>query len=632
MNSGGATASGGTVGSGGSSGSSASGGTTASGGVTASGGAAGSGGTVDSGGSCASGGTTASGGVTASGGAAGSGGKTGAGGATGSGGRSGETGGTSTAGGSTGGSSTGGVAGSSTGGVAGSSTSGVAGSSTGGTAGGSTGGTAGGSTGGRGSYTPKSEYLIDPDLAIGTLKSLADFRARARDDVNGGFFSFVNVDGKVGTNRIKGFVTSSRDAWTFARAFMVTGEEIYLDHALHALEHLFSHGWDSVNGGWYYVGDEMGKITSTGTTSKLNNASKSSFVQHYALLGIGAYCDATRDATVCDWFRRGRDVIDTKMWDSKTSQLGYYDTAGLDFSNPMNKGFTATVDGLTTSGIQAELLWSDIFHQRMVDLANIVVDRLAANMDLSIVKFGYPENYDTSWNVDTSQTNNDVGHLLKCAWVLGRAYLRNPDQRYRTAARKFIYEVLDNGGYNDEHGVPYTTANWSTGTQTQKAECWQIEQAITGGLVNWYIADNDADADTYLKMADRGLQFFSAYVIDKQYGGTWKLNNLDGTPSGTSKSNLSNVEYHSTETFWFTYLYGNLMLHRKPVALYYLLPSSDTEQIIQLNPVAIDDHSLQIQSATLDGTPLETFEGPTRTVTLASGQGGKLRVVFGPAS
>ncbi len=473
-------------------------------------------------------------------------------------------------------------------------------------------------------YSPSSEYLIDPDLAIDVLRSLADFRALSRDDVNGGFFSYVTVDGSVGSNHTKGFVTTSRDAWTFSRAFMVSGDEIYLDHAAHALEHLFSHGWDSTYGGWYFSGNELGTPNSI-------NGSKSAFVQHYALLGIGAYCDATRDATACEWFLDGRSTLDASMWDSDPAQLGYYDQVNRNLSNPRNKGFTATVDALTTNTIQAELLWPATYHQRMVEVANIVVDRLAENMDLSIVEFGFPELYDSSWDVIPSNTANDVGHVLKSAWVLARAYMRNPDQRFQAAARKLIFEVLDNGGYDHASGVPYTTANWSTGAQTLMAECWQIEQAITGGLSNWYIAGNENDANTYLEMADRGLQFFTQYVIDHTNGGTWKMNNLDGTPSGNSKSNLYNVEYHSTETFWFTYLYGNLLLHREPVALYYMIPAAETEQTVQLNPVAVDEDSLQIQSVTLDGSPLETFDGPNREVTLAAGQGGKLRVVFGPA-
>jgi hypothetical protein len=319
------------------------------------------------------------------------------------------------------------------------------------------------------------------------------------------------------------------------------------------------------------------------------------------------------------------------MWDSNASQLGYYDRANLNMTGQSGKGFTATVDALTTNGIQIELLWPTIaYQQRNVDLANIVTNRLAANLDLSMAKYGFPENYASNWSVDTSQTAVDTGHILKSAWVLARVYLRHPDARYRTAARKLIYEVLNNGGWDETAGVPYTGGNWSTGQITKLAECWQIEQAITGGLSNWYIADNQIDRDKFLKMADRSLQFFAKYVIDHGNGGTYKMNNINGTPTDSVKSNFFNVEYHSTETFYFTYLYGNLMLQRTPIALYYKLAATAAERVIQLNPVAIDDASMQIQAVTLDGAPLTTFSAATREVTLAAGQGGKLRVVFGP--
>jgi mannose/cellobiose epimerase-like protein (N-acyl-D-glucosamine 2-epimerase family) len=503
----------------------------------------------------------------------------------------------------------------------------------GGSGGAFAGGGSGGSSGGSGSpgYTPTSEYLVDPNRAVGTLKALADFRAKSRDHKNGGFFSFVKADGTVGSDRRKGFVTTTRDAWAFSRAFMVTGDEIYLDHAAHALEHLFAHGWDNKNGGWYFTGDEFGNLTPySGNWNP--NTWKWSFVQHYALLGIGANCEASRDATTCAWLTKGRNLLDSKMWDSNPSQLGYYEQANLDMTGQSGKGFTATVDALTTNAIQTELLWpTTAYQQRTVELANIVTNRLAANLDLSIAKYGFPENYNANWSVITSQTGVDTGHILKSAWVLARVYLRHPDARYRTAARKLIYEVLNNGGWDEAAGVPYTTGNWSTGQVTKLAECWQIEQAITGGLSNWYIADNPADRQAFLKMADRSLLFFAKYVIDHANGGTFKMNNINGTPTDGVKSNFFNVEYHSTETFYFTYLYGNLMLHRAPVALYYKLTKDTVPRVIQLNPVAIDDASIRIQSVTLDGAPLTTFSASTREVTLAAGQGGKLRVVFGPA-
>ncbi len=480
-------------------------------------------------------------------------------------------------------------------------------------------------------YKPTGDYLLDPARSIAMLKSLADYRVKARDDAHGGYFTVTDSDGTVGADRRKGFVTQTRDAWAFSRAFMVTGDDAYLDHATHALDYLYSHGWDGAYGGWYFSVDELGNLTPYSETEDWNTV-KWSFMQHYALLGIGAFCDATRDQVSCDWLRRGREFLDTKMWDADPSQLGYYYQADLDMSNLQGKGFFPTVDALTTNGIQAELLWpKEPYHQRMVDLANIVVQRLVANMDQSTVQFGYPEFYDTSWNVDSSITTGDVGHLLKSAWVLARVYMRHPDPRYREAARQLIQQVLDRGGWDETDGVPYTRYDWSTGEITKLAECWQIEQAITSGLSNWHIAEAPADRDRYLEMADRALQFFVKYVVDHANGGTYKMNSITGEPTpDTPKSNFYNVEYHSTETFYFTYLYGNLLLHHRPVALHYRVAASATPQILQLNPVAVDDASLHILSVTLDGRPLRTFSGSTREVRLAAGQGGKLRVVFGP--
>jgi mannose/cellobiose epimerase-like protein (N-acyl-D-glucosamine 2-epimerase family) len=480
-------------------------------------------------------------------------------------------------------------------------------------------------------YAVQGDYLRDPDLAKSMLKSLADFRVRARDNVNGGDFTYANVDGTVGSDHRKSFVTQTRDAWAFTRAFMVTGDEAYLEHAAHALEYLYAHGWDSTNGGWYFISDELGASTELWPGYNPNTF-KGCFVQHYALLGIGALCDATRDKNTCAWLQKGRRFLDDKMWDAQPSQIGYYDYGSLDLSVVRAKSFTSTVDAMTTHAIQSTLLWpnNDAYRQRLLDLANIVTDRLAANLDLPIAKFGFPEAYNTDWSVDETQTSGYVGHVLKSAWVLARVYLRHPDPRYRQAARKLIYEVLNNGGWDETAGVPYTNTNWASGAQdTTQAECWEIQQAIMSGLSNWYIAENQTDKDTFLRMADRSLAFFVANVVDHVYGGTWKMNEVTGAPKGNSKSNEYNVEYHSTETFYFTYLYGNLLLQRRPVTLYYKIAAAPNQQVVQLNPVSIDDASLQIQSVTLDGVPLATFAGQTREVTLAANQGGKLAVVFG---
>jgi mannose/cellobiose epimerase-like protein (N-acyl-D-glucosamine 2-epimerase family) len=414
---------------------------------------------------------------------------------------------------------------------------------------------------------------------------------------------------------------------------MVTGDETYLEQARHALDFLYNHGWDDAHGGWYFTADQQGNLTPVyGGWDP--NTFKWSFTQHYALLGIGALCEAARDAEACAWLSKGRTFLDTQMWDNTPGKLGYFEETNLDLSNPRMKSFTATVDALTTHGIALELLEPNAaHHQRMIELADMTSDRLAASMSLPSVKFGFPEFFNNDWSISWSRTDGYVGHVLKSAWVLARVYLLNPDNRYRTAARELIHEVVNNGGWNAINGVPYTTTDWSTGSVNQsETEYWEIEQAVTGGLSNWYIADNVEDRALYLKMADQSLEFFANYVLDHADGGSYMRNSPGGAVSNAAKGDAFKAEYHSAETFYFAYLYGNLMLHRRPVTLYYQIPVTSSARTIKLNPVAIDDASLTIKSVTLDDTPFSAFSSRERTVTLNAGEGGKLKVTFAPGS
>ena len=479
---------------------------------------------------------------------------------------------------------------------------------------------------------PTGEFLLNPDRAVAVVSSLADFRKNARDNAHGGFYTFVSSNGTVSGDRRKSFVTQSRDAYGFVRAFMLTGDDVYLDYAAHALDYLYAHGWDWSNGGWFFSGDERGALVPF-YSGWDPNGFKWSFPQHYALLGIGAMCEATWDADACVWLTTGRRLLDSRMWDSTGGRLGYYEEANLNFSNPRMKSFTATVDALTTHGIALDLLQPTAAHHlRMVQLADATADRLAPSMSLSYVKFGFPEFFNDDWSVSWSRTDGYVGHVLKSAWVLARAYMLEPNPRYREAAREFIYEVVDGGGWDRANGVPYTSTNWSSGWINRgESEYWQIEQAFTGGISNWYISENAADKELFLHMADSSLQFFADHVLDRSLGGSFMMNAPSGSVLNSAKGDAFKAEYHAIELFYFAYLYGNLMYRREPVALHYKVPALGTQRTVRLNPLAIDDDSLQITEVRLNGAVHSAFVGAAREVTLAAGQGGELRVVFAPA-
>jgi mannose/cellobiose epimerase-like protein (N-acyl-D-glucosamine 2-epimerase family) len=260
----------------------------------------------------------------------------------------------------------------------------------------------------------------------------------------------------------------------------------------------------------------------------------------YPLVGIAAINEATQGTRLSpsseqepaaadrQWLTKGIQVIDQNLYDSREGYEGYFADADYDWAEPTGKGFTPTVDGITTNAAAASLLLQQPYYtQRFLRLADEAVAHVVQSMDDPRVKVGFAEGYDGNWNINPADTYNDIGHVLKTAWCLGRAYLVAPKPEYKQAARRLISEVLAHG-YDHVNGGPYRTYNWAEGGIWHDAyydghgkNQWMMEQAINAGLINYYIADQPADKDQYLKMADQTMDFYVKYMVDWAYGGVW---------------------------------------------------------------------------------------------------------------
>lgn len=480
-------------------------------------------------------------------------------------------------------------------------------------------------------YEPESPYIRNPELAIDFVKDIAAFRMRQRDNINGGFHTSIDRQGNsTGTNE-KALCGQSRIAYAFVRAFMLTGDEQYLEQAHHALKFLYDHGW---NDGWYFVTDTQGNHI-----SHWGHNDWWSFQQHYALVGVAAMVEATggtmnwNDGTEDDqtWLIRGINSNYSKLWDSNPSTKGYFDHANTAWTNRWNKGFTPTVDGVTTHALLMAMMYDSLNHQnRFVELADNIIDHLIANMNTAAA--GFPEIYNSNWNVDNSNTGMDIGHGFKTAWVLQRAYLLRPDHpEYLTAAQALMQNLWESGCYDSVHGGPYRYVNWNTGAITSKEkDFWMVEQGFTSGIMSYYTAESQLLRDRYMKIADGSLNFYMDHLMDPVYGESYNIVSEDGsTVIDENKGGLFTAGYHSSELGYYAYLYSSLYYHAAPVELYYYYPSESYARSFKLTPVAIENEKLKILSVTLDGQPYTGFNSNTRHVNLPSGVGGKLKVTFG---
>jgi len=477
-----------------------------------------------------------------------------------------------------------------------------------------------------GQYQGVSPYFTDPSLSIGYVDSCAQFWMNTLDETRGGFYTNIDREGNVisawGTN--KNLLTQTRNAYGFARAYMMTGNDVYREYAEAGLDFMYEHAWDPTHGGWYSQLDANGNVQ--GATN-----GRSAFDAHYALLGPAAAFEAFGDSLDLEMLTRGYDHLETVYWDDREGFSGYADWATYTGTASYNKSFNATVDAITTHLLARYQQTGDpLYLDRMHEICQQIIDHFVTSM--SQQNIGFVEEYDSNWNWDNGETMTIMGHVLKAAWCLVRVYHIDPVADYLDAAEVLMNDVLDQG-YDHDFGGPYKDYNRETGEMlmwgnpdTAKA-WWQMEQAITAGYSMWSITGEE----NYLQIADESLHFFMRYFVDHTYGDIYENRTRYGAETwGLNKGGGGKAAYHSIETGYYNYIYNSLYVQDQPFSLHYWFEPLDSSRSIELNPVKSSFYPLAIQTVELDGVNYTDFE--TRSLLIPGSVGGEFKVTFARVS
>jgi mannose/cellobiose epimerase-like protein (N-acyl-D-glucosamine 2-epimerase family) len=480
---------------------------------------------------------------------------------------------------------------------------------------------------GRAQPTYSSEFIYEPESLIGFVRDCAEFWSGVEDELHGGFFVSVGRSGNVLNSNTKGIVSQSRDAYGFARAFMLTGDATYLEKARSALTFMYDHLWDEQYGGWY-------KSTSRDGCCPIPTI-KTAFDQHYGLLGITAMFEATGDSLDWEMLMAGYEFNEDRLWDSDSLLFGYFHQVSRSGEAPTDKSFNATVDAITTHLYSLYLLTGDErFYDRLMQLKRNIIDRLIASMEDQVI--GFAEHYGSDWTVDQSEDRTIMGHVLKTAWSLARIYRLQADQESVDGSELLVQEVLDKA-YDHVFGGPYKDYIRTTGEMlmygafdTAKA-WWQMEQAVMAGFLLFEITWEPE----YLEMADKSLDFYMKYFVDPQYGEVYADRSREGGRvqySGgfwdENKGSDWKAAYHSIETGYYSYIYSKLLIKQEPLTLYYKYGATQADRLLNYNPVALDFDDLMIIDVTLDGNPYADFDSTDRQISIPAGVAGTFAVTY----
>jgi len=225
-----------------------------------------------------------------------------------------------------------------------------------------------------------------------------------------------------------------------------------------------------------------------------------------------------------------------------------------------------------------------------------------------------------------------MGHVLKSGWCLARINQLFPDTSYINAAEYLIDDVWQNG-YDHDFGGPYKDFNRITGEmllwglQDSAKAWWQMEQAIVAGLQMY----NLTGENWYLQMADETINFFMQYFVDHQNGEVYAdRTRYGGYAWNEAKGNSGKSGYHSIETGYYTYLYGNLLYQFQPAVLNYNFYSLPVDREINLTPFAVNDDDLKISEVLLNGQSYTNYNPTTRVLNLPAGTDGHFTVEYEP--
>ncbi|MFM8320456.1 MAG: AGE family epimerase/isomerase [Chloroflexota bacterium] len=485
------------------------------------------------------------------------------------------------------------------------------------------------------------------DWWVKQIRSLGDFYLNAQFPTGG-----VNYDNYRTTIRVTGEKpmdnyrqetdTISRLVYGFATAYMLTGDQRYLEGAEKGTEYLREHMrfYDSDEKiiYWYHGIDVRGRKEIKIFASEFGDDFDAipAYEQIYALAGpIQTYRitgdprilnDAELTIDLFDRFFLDRDQggyfshLDPITLDPRSSSLG---------ANKGKKNWNSVGDHAPAYLINLFLATGEDRYARMLEYTFDTITRYFPNYEESPF---VQEKFYEDWSADRThmwqQNRGVVGHNLKIAWNLMRMFGLKAKPEYEALARK-IAEVMPAVGSDQQRGGWYDVMErmrsdgqeWNRFAFHDRKAWWQQEQGILAYLIlNGVLGDGE-----YRRIARESAAFYNAFFLDHDDGAVFFNVLANGIPylMGTErlKGSHSMSGYHSFELCYLAQVYTNLLITRQPLELYFNpMPNGFRRNILRVAPDILPPNATRLGAVWINGEPYSNFDPVAQTVKLPESQ------------
>ncbi len=418
----------------------------------------------------------------------------------------------------------------------------------------------------------------------------------ALDEDYGAYHSFLERDWQVsgGDHKFPGMI--ARHLFSYAVAFMLSGEEKYLKQADETYDYLISKGWDKQYGGWYNELDRQGAVL---------DASKDLFMQAYAITGLTMYYLVTRDSTVKTYIDRSIKLLEKHAWDKQGG--GFVSALNQDLSvKNYEKAFSPQLAPLSGYLLY---LYTATRDPQYLEMSERILQTVLDNMTHQVSGW-VMERYDRDWQPIAGKNDlMNTGHNIELAWTLMRLYDLTGKKYYLDLARK-MNERLLRYAFNQENGIWYHKVEIVDARNHTNDSPWWVQ--AYGNMYQLYMYHNSGDLQ-YLQNFRKGAQFWNQHFMDSTYGGAFLSVMADGSIHKGQKAVRTKTSYHAMEHALLNYLYLNIWVNRASVSLHYSIEGADTRK---LYPLPVEELNYEIEEVLVEGDPWEEINYQEGYITL----------------
>ena len=360
------------------------------------------------------------------------------------------------------------------------------------------------------------------------------------DTINGGYYSDVTFDFRLGEEHNKMIVTQARHIWTNATAALNNPkkEKEYLSYAHHGFTFLRDHMWDDVNGGFHNL------VNKTGKPIIRPGEAKTAYGNSFAIYGLSTYYKASKNVEALDLAKRTFHWLEEHSHDS--IYKGYYQSLDLkgtpivrtlDFLSTSDVGYkdqNSSIHLLEALTSLYEVWPNEILQTRIKELLVLIRDTITSEdnyMNLFFEKDWTPISF-REMSRDTIQKHYyldhiSFGHDVETAYLMLEASRALDDWQFDETlkkGKKMVDHAIKNG-WDNKLGGFYDGGYYFKGVDSlsivnHDKNWWSQAEGLNSLLLMDFYFPNDSL--NYRAYFDRLWGYSKNYLMDDKHGGWYE--------------------------------------------------------------------------------------------------------------